>query len=369
MTERPHHPFGPSRLAYLEQCAHYEGHDVSNPAAELGTRQHRALETMLDDNTLGDEEATAVARCAEAVDKLRAELGGGSELREVYLSIDDADTTGGYADLILLSPDKTQAVVIDYKFGKHPVEDAETNAQGVAYSLGVFHRFPTVERVRVVFLQPHIEYRTEHTFCRADVASMLARVNWIVAEAKFARTDPTFANAKPNFPSCLFCRHNVECPKLTELAIKIAHMFYPLEIPADVTPSKLHSDRDTQAGLRLASVVKVWAEAFRARVTDRVIRGDANIPEGFTIATQSRRSLKDPKLFRELALKYITPEVYDATLEPTLGAVETAIEDATPRGSKTATVKAFQDELLHGGAVSQGQPYSFLKPDTGAKGE
>lgn len=363
-NERKHHEFSPSKLAYLEQCAHYEGHDVSNPAAELGTRQHRALETMLDDPTLGDEEATAVMRCAEAVEQLRAELGGGSELKEVYLSIDDADTTGGYADLILTAPGKSHAVVIDYKFGKHQVEDAETNLQGVAYALGVFHRFPAAERVLVVFLQPHIDYRTEHTFCRADVPALYSRVCTVVERAKAARLDPTFSKASPTFPPCLFCKSLANCPKIAEIAIRISHMFYPLNLPSDLTPSKLHSDSDTLIGLRLASVVKVWADAFKSRVTDRVIRGDAKVPEGFEIATQSRRTLKDHKLFRETALRFMTPEAYAETLEPTLGAVEKKIADAAPRGNKTAVVDAFKGELVESGAVTQGEPFSFLKAAT-----
>jgi len=361
---RQHHCFSPSKLAYLEQCPHYEGRNETSPAAELGTRQHRALELMVDDPTLGDEEAAAVARCAEVVGAIRAELGAGLELKEEYLSIDDADTTGGYADLILLSPDKTRAAVIDFKFGKHQVEDAERNLQGIAYSLGAFRRFPEIGYVEVTFLQPHIDYRTAHTWTRADVPALYARVCRVVGQATFARHDPSFSNAIPNFPSCLFCRHVAECPKLAEIAIKITHMFYPLSIPADLTPSKLHSDRDTQDGLRLATIVKTWAEAFRARVTDRVICGDAELPAGLVIETQSRRSLRDLKIFREIALRHMAPEAYDATLEPTLGAVEKVVSDAAPRGSKKVIVKAFQQELLDGGAVVQGDPYSFLKADT-----
>lgn len=366
-NERKHHEFSPSKLAYLEQCSHYASRDESSPAAELGTRQHRALELMVDDPTLGDEEAAAVARCAEAVDKLRAELGRGLELKEEYLSIDDADTTGGYADLILISPELSLAVVIDYKFGKHQVEDAETNLQGAGYCLGIFHRFPGVERVRVVFLQPHIEYRTEHTFCRTDVPALYSRVCAVVERAKAARLDPTFAEASPTFPVCMFCKNLSDCPKIAEIAITVANMFHKISIPPDLTPSKLLNARDTQDGLRLVSVVKVWADAFRARVTDRVIRGDAELPAGFVIATSSRRSMKSLRLFREIALRHIAAEAYDATLEPTFGAVEKVVAAAAPRGSKVAAVEAFQQELLDGGAVTQGAPFSFLKPDTKAE--
>ena len=58
-SERAHAEFGPSSLKYYATCAGYHGNEGTNPAAEMGTRIHEALE-IRDTSTLQSEEEVRI---------------------------------------------------------------------------------------------------------------------------------------------------------------------------------------------------------------------------------------------------------------------------------------------------------------------
>jgi hypothetical protein len=151
------------------------------------------------------------------------------------------------------------------------------------------------------------------------------------------------------------------CPKVAEFACKVGSKFHPMEIPADITPSMVHDAKNSDLGLKLAGVLKVWCEAFRRQVSDRVIRGDAPLPEGQIIVSMSKREILDKEKFKSITLKYITEAEYMATLDPTFTPIEDIISERAPRGQKKTQVEAYQTELLESGAVKKGDPFSFLK--------
>jgi hypothetical protein len=84
------------------------------------------------------------------------------EIKEAYLPVDDVTfddgsdcTTGGYADHGFVCHRRKYAEWIDWKFGAWPVAPAKDNLQGIAYVLGIFKKFPTVDNVKFTFKQPH----------------------------------------------------------------------------------------------------------------------------------------------------------------------------------------------------------------------
>jgi hypothetical protein len=162
-------------------------------------------------------------------------------------------------------------------------------------------------------------------------------------------------------PACNFCANIARCPAVLKFACCVGNKFHPLAIPADITPSALHSSRDTVLGLQLASVVSVWAKAFKTQITDRIIRGEADIPPGHILQTRSEREIADPVKYRDIALRYITQQQLIDASTIGFGKVEEAIKDKTPRGAKKAAVETFNKELLDSGAVRKEQPYTFLK--------
>ena len=400
---RAHHPYSPSTLQSLEACALYTGKESKKEHARTtaGTRAHNSADTETDDERLSDEDAAAVADCLDYVAQLKQDfikdafskreearkLGcyappsayeeQVSEVNEPYLPIDDiiyADaefTTAGYADKIIFNHDETRAHVADYKFGMWPVTHARENLQGLAYALGVFKKWKKVQEVTIHFLQPLLDSRTTATIRRADIPEHYFRICAVVARARAAREAhareiaqgliPTYSAATPNAPTCSFCGHLGNCTKALDVAIKVAHKFSPLDIPDDITPSMIHSDKDTSTAMRLAMVVSTWAKAFKTCITNRVINGDAEIPEGFKLVSQAKRELVDMATYRKHAIKIIGAKAFEETLQTTFGAVEELVAEKAPRGMKKKIVLAFQKETEESGCVKRDLPITFLK--------
>ena len=350
------------------------------------------VETGEDDEKLSDEDAVAAADCLDFIEGRRQvylatakaawEKAGAvksdipkfniQEFKEIYLPIDDLkfddclSTTAGYVDHTLISWDETEADLADWKFGFWAVEPTVTNLQAIAYSLGAFKKFPKLQQVRFWFKQPHLDSLDSHVFRRADIPALYLRVQAVVARARKAREAGDYASATPYVPVCNFCDHLGECPIGLNFALKVAKKFSPLEFPSDVTPSMILDPQNTLVALNLASVMKVWSEAFRRQVTDRVLRRDAPIPEGYGIQEMpGRRSIVDMAKFKEISLKYVKPEDYEKCLDATFKPLEDAIIESAARGVKKSTVIKFQQELEQFGAVKRGQSFSFLKIKNG----
>jgi hypothetical protein len=386
-TERPHHPYSPSSLANLEACPDYIGRDSKAVRSIIGTIAHKATETQEDDTRLDDDDAAAVAECLDFVEERRLILQQEAtaavtdnngvltgtpveiqELKEAYLPIDDIvfddaiSTTAGYVDHVLLNYNITYAEVIDWKFGYWAVEGAETNPQGIAYVLGLFKKYPSLRAVRFWFKQPLIGLLSEHTFNREEIPVLYLRIQAIVARARLARRKQDFSTARAYVPACNFCANLGRCPIGLANALKVGKKFHPLEFPDDITPTMILDPQNTKKALTLASVVKIWAEAFRRQVTDRVLRNDAAVPEGMIIQTMpGRRGIVDLSKFREIALQYVTRDEYEKCLDATFGPIEEIIKDKSPRGTKKSAVEDFKKALVDSGAVVHGDGYAFLK--------
>lgn len=382
--ERPHHPYSPSKLQSLEACPCYEGKETDKPHVRTvaGTRAHGMTESGEDDERLSDEDATAAAECLDFVEYHRRLMAATDkpdvywaveELKEAYLPVDDLvfsdcnATTAGYVDHVLINYDGTYANLFDWKFGMWPVEDAENNLQGIAYCLGLFKLRPTLQTVHFFFKQPHLQSVSQATFTRDQIPELYLRIQVVVARAREARAaivgaeKSAFATAKAYVPVCNFCSRIAECPVVAALVCKVGAKFHPAEIPSDITPTMLQDPNQTTLAMRLAQVVTVWAGAFKRLVSDRIIRGAAPMLPGYKVQTMRRRKIADMSKYKEVALRHLTPEEFDSTLESSLGAVEEIVKEKAPRGNKTSAVEDFQTLLEESGAVVRGDPYSFLK--------
>jgi hypothetical protein len=367
--ERPHHPYSPSTLANREWCPMFRNRQPKevHHRTTAGTRAHGMVETGEDDERLSDNDAVAAAECMDFVDQRRRIMGSGTELSEIYLEVDDRvfpdcrSTTAGYVDRVLLNSDKTYAEMFDWKFGMWPVDGAEENLQGIAYTLGLFRKYPSLKKIRFFFKQPLLQVTSDHEFTRDMIPALYLRIQTVVARARKANDELAWDMANPAVPVCNFCDRLGECPKVRAMACKVGHKFHPIEVPEDITPSLPHSPEDCSMLLKLAGVLKVWCESARRQVTDRIIRGDAELPPGQRIQEMQKRKVVDNEKIKTVALKYLTAEEFDTTLEATFGKIEDLISEKAPRGQKESTVKEFQKALLDSGAVVMGDKFSFLR--------
>jgi|SRR5579859_232879 len=404
IKERPHHPTSPSTLESLEACPCYKSRQPKklHERTIAGTRSHGAAEKETDDERISDEDSAAVAQCLEHVAMRKQQLIEEAvearykrdepqnpahpadfemqvlDINECYLRIDDriyddgtVATTAGYLDKLLLSWDQKKAVILDYKYGIWPVTHAEENLQGIAYALGVFHHYPKVQEVYVDFLQPHVTERpiTYSKIARQEIPMHYARVCATVARAREARAKGDFSMAAPYSPVCGFCEHLGKCDKALNLFLQIGKKFHPLEMPDSITPTQIMDPNQTKLALQLASIVSVWAKAFKSVLSDRVLRGDAPVPIGFSLQTTEKRELVDLKKYREAALDYITAAEFASTLDTTFGAVEGLIAEKAPRGQKQAWVEKFKKQVEELGAVVKQPPFTFLKARPSVKSD
>lgn len=409
VEERVHHPYSPSTLQSLEACPCYKSRPSTHIRTIIGTISHKVTETREDDNRLDDEDALAAAECLDfydkrvqlaqairhkAVEEKAMDLWGTEvkegesadafeiaertvpaiiELTETYLAVDKIQfpdgvesTTAGYVDRVIIAHNRTYAELFDWKFGMWPVEKADNNLQGFSYALGLMREYPTLQSVRFWFKQPNTGEITHVLITRESIMEKYFRIQVVVARAREARAlmaKSDWSMANPMIPVCNFCDHIGRCEKILPIALSVGKKFYPLEIPEHITPTMVQDPHNTSLAMRLSAVMAVWSKAFRSATTDRVIRRDADTPEGFVLTSRADRVVKDVDALRKIALKYITKKEYEALLskEPPFGTLEDAIKDTAPRGQKTAILEKFQAEITESGAVAKGDPYTFLR--------
>lgn len=384
-AERPHHPTSPSSLALREECACYENQGGSNEAAERGTMQHAAVELGEDQDFLMDHEAIAVADCVAFCDGLiRDKYKGqiGHDLTEPYLPIDDRKilldgvefhgTTAGYCDRALVSIDEKFADIVDWKFGMFEVTDAEFNIQGMSYMLGLVRKFPKLERVTIHFVAPHRDEWSYHTFEKKDFKWIYNRVVRVVKTALLAKQEMAkddWSRATPGESACLFCKHAAQCPALTQKCVEIGLKRKPLAFPADINHELVHDPKNAGVGLKLAAVVKKWAEAYRTFMGNQAIEQGDTVPEGYILVTSSRREIRSVRGIRDVAEKEfgLTEEEIDGASDIALGKLEKCVSAKAPRGTKGACEQQFKDALEEAGHVEKGSPFSFLKMAGGVK--
>lgn len=415
--ERSHHPFSPSKLAMIEWCPCYESRNSINERATAGTRAHAVTETGDDDDRLDDDDAAHAAACMDFYDRelllakeerLRVVAAlwdtckkSGSattvevaesmvsqvvELTETQLKVDARRftvpvfnskksggfrdvfetvaldcTTGGYIDRGFIGYDGTWAKVFDWKFGKWIVDDAKNNLQGICYVIGMFRAYPKLKKVTMFFKQPALDFVTSYTFDAADVPGLYLRVQHAVARKIESNRLGDFFMANPGVPACNFCARLGTCTKVLGFACPTAKKFAPLEFPEEITPSMAQDPKQTSLALRLAQVLAIWSAAFKTQVTDRILRREADVPEGYTLQSRSNAEVADPEKMRQVALRYITEAELLQISEFSRTAAGKIISEKAPRGQKTAMVTEFRQALLDSGALVEGIPYTFLR--------
>lgn len=376
---RKHHIFSPSQLNSLEACPCYVGAQNENQAAFFGTLQHTATESLTDDPRLSDGQAFAVAECVAFGEREAAAYPNCRILRELYLPIDDEvyvvevngknklveTTTGGYADLVIVSEDETEAVILDWKYGKNMVVGAQSNLQGISYLLGVVRMFPTIKKATVKFILPHIDQVSAHTFASEDFSGLMLRVRVVVNRARAAREAKDFATARPNVGACMFCAKIGVCPAVAGLALKIGKKYAPAQIPDEISPTLIHDARQVELGIRLADIVKTWADAFRRQSTERAICDEAFVPEGYVLVSMPGRTkiLDEPEVER-IARTFLPPEHHSALeklREIPITKIDEIISLVSRRGEKEATVERFREALIEAGVVERGEPFPCLR--------
>lgn len=118
----------------------------------------------------------------------------------------------GHIDVLAISPDGTQAIIIDLKTGYNPVDAAECNWQLAGYAALVRCSMPGIRQMRLVIVQPRNNEaegypRVSETSLDLDLCDVDALIE---SEINAVLDDPlTFTTAKKG---CLYCDFALTCP-------------------------------------------------------------------------------------------------------------------------------------------------------------
>ena len=176
----------------------------TSPEAEEGTMLHERVRRN-DTDGLDVEQAGAVEECRQFLEDTIRDSGLATATFENPLEIHDEDgslLTKGTADVLLTGKGDTCAV-IDWKFGRVPVEDAATNLQLAAYALGAMQLIKAQSCTVHVF-QPRIKKHTQYTFSKPE--AILQNIQKVISRAK---SDALILRAGE---ACRYCKAKAVCP-------------------------------------------------------------------------------------------------------------------------------------------------------------
>ena len=216
----------PGSVAATEDAIKNHGYrDASSPFAQEGTCAHELAELVLTEGgscfdwegeNLVENNAFTVPRemceyVQQYVDYVKAV--GGKQHYEMRVDFSDWVQDGfGTSDAIVLVDDTIH--VIDLKYGRGVVVDAENNTQGLLYALGAYSEFELTREFKNVVIhivQPRLDHISEWSISIADLLKEGERLRQ-AAELALSDNAPRVAGEE----QCRFCPAKAWCSTLAK---------------------------------------------------------------------------------------------------------------------------------------------------------
>ena len=358
-----HAEFGPSSLKYYATCAGYHGNEGTNPAAEMGTRIHEALEIRNTSTLQSEEEVRIYDRMLseelEMFDNVFGGIEGVTINRELRLTLelDCKSPTFGTSDIVAWKGDI--GLQIDYKTGISKIDEPRDSWQAKAYTLAAFQMYPHLNVINFAFLVPKRDEILVGRFERSEVASLRKEISEVIRAAESTRLkwaaktmDMDDLTASTN---CRFCRHEEHCPALGAAVIEVARRYRPDLIPeGPIGQSDLDDPEVLQQLYKVAKIVDSWSAGIKMKVTELAKSGT----EFSSLKLKSMGALKktvNKKQLAQLAVQHGLglDEIIEAA-DLTLNQLSGALYDKAPKGKKTFIVDSFEQDAISQGVVAVG---------------
>jgi len=171
----------------------------------------------------------------------------------------------GYYDvLLILGPN---CLIIDYKFVRREIDEAQKNRQGHALAVAVWQAYPDVQDITVLFTLPDCT-STSYTFRRiVDQARLEAELVEILD-----RSDQPYKVLHAG-EQCNYCKHRGRCPAALQSLQTMATEIMPMMVPQSFDVTRI------QTGEQMA-LVRYWAaamepiiDAIKEEALKRALRG------------------------------------------------------------------------------------------------
>jgi hypothetical protein len=375
-ADRAHATFGPSGLKYVKQCPAFHGKDGTNPAAEMGTRIHEALEVE-DCSALEHEEEIEIYHSilSERNELLRAYFQGDiphNFLNEIRVAIElDAETPCfGTCDFLAFDSGRNvSALMIDYKTGISKIDPPEENMQAKAYALGAFQKYPDIDSIHFAFIVPRNGGTLMGVFTREQMPELRKEISGIIRKAETTRPkwdDGTIdiEDCSPSY-NCRFCRHEERCPALGAVSVAIAGRISPELLPDGPIRSSEVEDPKVLAKLyKVARIVENWVDAIKFRAMSAAIAGETL--EGLRLKSMGKpMKIEDNVNAANLATQEFGLDIDDVlkTANLSLSKIASEVASNAPRGQKGKMADAFRYYAIDLGIAVEGKERFTLVDD------
>lgn len=251
--------------------------DTGSNAANEGTMMHSfsalCLETgtdareyinVIDKETglrLDEDQAVAVQIYVDTVRDI-VKVTGGQLLVEQRLPI--GWMTGeigaaGTADAVILTLD--ELIVVDAKFGRGVVVEAEDNPQLLMYAAAAYDEHKVAydfQQIRLVISQPRLGASPEWTLSMSQMDKFIGDVMFA---AQLTREED--AMFQPTDKGCRWCRAKAICPALKAVVLNDFEEVVP----------ETADEQDLARVMANAGMIEAWVKAVRAEVERRLLAG------------------------------------------------------------------------------------------------
>lgn len=379
--ERGHHPDSPSSLQSSESCALFLNEQRDSAASIAGTLQHKAAETRDFSILESDEQVAAVKAYLDYVDSTNAQAFAGLDdvfvLKEIFVSVGSEKTgeyigiTGGYPDEAYVA--ETFAYIYDAKFGRVPIEKTKENLQGIAYALGLFEKFPKLQRVTVCFFAPYQGWsdaeqkeRYEHTFLRTDVTALELRIRTVIARKKSAvkqlENTGSWQSATPKNDLCIWCARKGDCKKLHALVIRGSEKHSDFIVPQELNPVALTKPELVKQSFKWANQVETIAKAVKDRCNKIAKEDDMDLGPELKLSKRTERQTKNIVELIAGAKRNglsIREDVLPLLSIP-FTKLEEAVKKMAAKGKGAEAIRRLNADWEEHGATQMGTPNYFL---------
>jgi hypothetical protein len=304
--------FSPSHLKNVEICPHWRAKEFEeNEWTKEGKLLHACLEKP-EDKTLRHPLTQEQLEQLKTIEEIISPIIKGSlnYWREIKLLLPELfeikELRNGIIDL-LCHFGKGRYRVVDFKFGRNPVDNAQSNIQLAIYAAGVFLAYPDAKEVEVTILQPRLG--TEGTTTRVfqwphDFTPIFTRIKEIVENA----LNPLQLHT-PEGDNCRDCSKYFTCPAVNSLLAQSSPSVNSLlPIARNDLEQMLEVPESAEKVLRFAVFCEDWAKRAKKQITDKVTEGELDLPGYKMIQVRGRKSIRDAEGFKQWVLSKITKE-------------------------------------------------------------
>lgn len=335
-ADRAHAKHSPSSLKHKKLCPKWENESKDTVFTDDGTKCHEAVETG--DLSKLTELQHYYANCA--IKYVQPLIDAASEVKkEERLWNSDLflrDLTHGSPDLMTWAGE-THLDIVDYKFGRLPVDPAKDNLQAKAYVLAAFDTYPKLETITFHFVHPRLaDHDSHHTFHRKERWAICDEIAKIVYEAESDDYAPT-----PETEACLYCKKRGSCTALLTELVRYAHQMHLSEISDYNLDLKIPENRS-----KLFEILRTLSKAVgqaQDKLTEAHLNGE-EIPGYELKFRKGARSIKDTIKAWDTVKQDVALEEFLASCKVKIGDLEELVvkKAEDPRDAKVKLTMALE---------------------------